>query len=174
MAISIGKIGKAVAGAAKSFVSGSPVQVGSRIIGAATAASLVYDSHINGRERAFTLDEVASGNRLMNMNRQYKQSNSSSATVSQMKKGLFYGQMASPCFHFWTKLSGYVQGFGHTIINNLPRIGLCAATLLGMKSGNKAMKTAGVVAGGLVAADWLRTIAVDVLGIGSKSKDRYY
>jgi hypothetical protein len=174
MAVSLVKIGKAVAGAAKSFVSGSPVQVGSRILGAATAASLVYDSHINGRERAYSLDEVASGDRLMNMNRQYMQSNSSSATVSQLKKGFFYGQMASPCFHFWTKIKGYAQGFGQTVINNLPRIGLCAATLLGMKSGNKALKTAGTVAGGLLAADWVRTLAVDVLGIGSKSKDRYY
>ena len=173
MAITMAKIGQSIVKGAKAF-SGRPLGITSKALGIATAASVLYDAHINGRERAFTSDEVISGERQMNLHRQYMTSSSNSATISRLKRDWYMGMQASSCCHLWTKAKGYVTGAAETIVNNIPKIALSAVSLISLKNKGKTAGTAGKIAGCLLAADWLKTVAVDVLGLGAKSPDRHY
>ena len=173
MAITPAVIGQKVVSAAKTL-SGKPLGIATKALGAATVASVIYDSHINGRERAFSQDEVKSGKRYFNLFKQYMTSPSNSATVSQLKKGWFYGQQTSSCFHFWTKARGYAEGFANTIGANLPRIGLSALSLLSIRNKNKLVGTVGKIAGVLLAASWAQTILTDVMGKTVKNPEREY
>ena len=173
MAISLTKIGQAIGTGAKKFA-GKPLGITSKALGIATAASVLYDAHINGRETAYTMDEVESGERYMNMHRKYMTSSSNSATVSQLKKAWFMGVQTAPCCHFRTKARGYIIGAGNTLLNNIPKLAASAVTLISLKNKGKAATVAGKVAGCLLGAGWLRTYLDDVLGITAKSPDRYY
>ena len=47
----------AIVSGAKKFA-GKPIGVASKALAVATTAAVLYDSHINGRERAYSLDEL--------------------------------------------------------------------------------------------------------------------
>ncbi len=165
MAVDLTNIKNTAVTAVKKF-SGKPMAVTSKIIGAGTIASVLYDAHINGRERAYTLDEQNSGDRLCNLHKQYMTSNKNSATISQMKKGWFYAQMSNGCAHSANKISGYLGGFGETLFNNIPKLLVSAVALRFQKLGK--------IAGALLGVDWAKTYLVDVVGLTAKSPDRKY
>ena len=173
MAINIAKIGSTIVSTAKTF-SGKPLGVASKVLGVATVASVIYDSHINGRENSYTKDEVLSADRYLNLYKQYVTSPSKSATVSKMKKDWFMSQQTNSYFHFFTKTKAYAREFLGTLGVNLPKIALSALTLLSIKNKNKAVSTLGKAAGCILGASWGKTILFDVLGIGAKKIDREY
>jgi hypothetical protein len=147
-------------------IAGKPMAVASKVIGAGTIASVLYDAHINGREKAFITDELSSADRFYRLHKQYMTSDKNSATVSQMKNGWFLGQMSNNCAHFGNKIRGYLSGFGETVFNNVPRLLLSAVSLRFNKLGK--------VAGTLLALDWGKTYITDVMGLGAKDPNRKY
>ncbi|MBQ9246376.1 hypothetical protein IJ182_08940 [bacterium] len=173
MAISLSGIGNTAVKAVKT-ISGKPLGLATKVLGAATVASIIYDSHINGRETAFRRDEVNSADRVFNLHKQYMTSPSNSATIAQLKKGWFYSQLTSDCFHFWTKAKGYGEGLFNTIGGNLPRLALSAVTLLSLRNKNKAIATAGKIAGCVLGLSWGRQIFTDVMGKTAKNPERGY
>ncbi len=165
MAINLTNIKNSTISAAKKFA-GKPMAITSKIVGAGTIASVLYDAHINGRETAYTQDEINSADRLYNLHKQYMTSDKNSATISQMKKGWFLSQMTNGCAHFGYKAKGYLSGFGETLFNNIPRLFASAIALRFNKLGK--------VAGALLTADWAKKYFIDVIGISSKSTERKY
>ena len=165
MAIDLNSIKTTAVTAAKK-IAGKPMAIASKVVGAGTIASVLYDAHINGREKAFTMDEINSADRFYRLHKQYMTSDKNSATVSQMKHGWFMGQMANGCSHFGNKVKGYLTGFGETVFNNVPRLLLSAVALRFNKLGK--------VAGTLLTLDWGKTYLLDVVGIGSKDPNRKY
>lgn len=146
--------------------SGKPMEITSKALAVATTASVIYDSHINGRERAYSLDELDSANRYYNQYKQYMTMDKESATISKMKKWWFNLQQSFPYYHIISRANGYLKGVGETIINSIPLIGLSAVALK--------FKTAGKIAGGLLAAAGIKTLMYDVIGIGAKKAERKY
>jgi len=165
MAINLTSIKNSIVTGAKRFV-GKPMSVTSKIVGAGTIASIIYDAHVNGRERAFVTDELNSADRFYNLHKQYMTSEKNSATVSQMKKGWFLGQMSNGCAHFGNKIGGYLGGFGETLFNNIPRLLLSSIALK--------FNNLGKVAGTLLTLDWAKTYLLDVMGLGAKHNERKY
>ena len=163
MDIDLTSIKNSIVTNAKKFA-GKPMGVASKVVGAGTIASVLYDAHVNGRERAFVNDDLNSADRFYNLHKQYMTSDKNSATVSQMKRGWFLGQMTNGCSHFANKVGGYLGGFGETLFNNIPRLLLSAVALRFNKLGK--------VAGALLTFDWAKTFLLDVVGIGSK-KSQY-
>lgn len=155
----------AITSAAKK-ISGKPMAVAAKALGAATVASVVYDAHINGRERAYSLDEVNSADRYMNQYKNYMTMEKPSATVAKMKKAWFNTQQNFSYYHFIDRAKGYFSGFGKTITENLPLIGLSALALK--------FKGIGKIAGGLLALNGIKTFTYDVMGIGNRKTERHY
>jgi len=155
----------AITSAAKK-ISGKPLGIASKVLGAATVASVLYDSHINGREKAYSLDEVSSGDRYYNQYKQFMTMEKPSATLSKMKKWWFNVQQDFSYYHLAARTKGYLSGFGNTIANSLPLVALSAVALK--------FKTTGKVAGVLLAANGIKTLLYDVMGIGAKKSERHY
>ena len=155
----------AIVSGAKKFA-GKPMGVASKALAVATTAAVIYDSHINGRERAYSLDEIDSADRYYNQYKQYMTMDKESATISKLKKWWFNLQQSFSYYHIMSRSQGYLSGFGQTIINNLPLIGLSAVALK--------FKKVGKVAGALLAANGLKTLVYDVMGIGAKKAERKY
>lgn len=159
------RIPASVTTAVKKF-SGKPMGVMSKALGVATVAAVIYDSHINGRERAYSLDETESADRFYNQYKQYMTSEKESATISKLKKLWFNFQQDFSYFHIGSRLKGYLSGFGETLIKGLPLVALSAVALK--------FKTAGKLAGTLLAANGIKTLLYDVFGIGAKKAERKY
>lgn len=155
----------ALTSAAKT-ISGKPMGVAAKVLGAATVASIVYDSHINGRERAYSLDEVNTADRYLNQYKNYMTMEKPSATVAKMKKAWFNTQQNFSYYHFVDRAKGYLSGFGKTVSENLPLIGLSALALK--------CKNVGKIAAGLLALNGIKTFAYDVMGIGNRKTERHY
>ncbi len=155
----------AIISGAKKFA-GKPMGIASKALAIATTASVIYDAHINGRERSYSLDEISTADRYYNQYKQYMTMEKESATIAKMKKWWFNLQQSFSYYHIISRTKGYLSGFGETIINSLPLIGLSAVALK--------FKTAGKVAGTLLAADGLKTLLYDVIGIGTKKAERKY
>ncbi len=147
-------------------ISGKPLGVMSKALGVATLASVIYDSHINGRERAYSLDEKESADRFYNQYKQYMTSERESMTINKLKKLWFNIQQDFPFYHMGSRLKGYLSGFGETLVKGLPLVVLSAVALK--------FKTAGKVAGTLLAANGIQTFLYDVCGIGAKKTERKY
>lgn len=162
MAIDLTSIKNTVVNGAKSFV-GKPMKVASKVVGAGTIASVLYDAHVNGKEKAFVNDDLNSADRFYKLHKQYMTSEKNSATVCQMKRGWFLGQMTNGCAHFFNKIGGYLGGVGETLFNNVPRLLLSAVALRFDKLGK--------VAGTLLTLDWGKTYLLDVIGIGAKNNN---
>ena len=88
----------AIISGAKKF-SGKPMEYTAKALAVATTASVIYDSHINGRERAYSLDELDSADRYYNQYKQYMTMDKESATISKMKKWWFNMQQSFPYYH---------------------------------------------------------------------------
>ncbi len=149
----------AITTALKKF-SGKPLAVTSKVLGAATVAAVVYDSHVNGKEKAIVTDELESADRFIDQYNNYIVSDKESATVAKMKKGWFDMQQSFSFFHPVSKGKGYLKGFGRTVCNELPAVALSAAALLSKGWVGKA-------SGVLLACNAVKTLVCDVLGIGS-------
>ena len=149
----------AITTALKKF-SGKPLAVTSKVLGAATVASVLYDSHINGREKAIVTDDIESADRFIDQYNNYIVSDKESATVAKLKKGWFDMQQGFSFFHPISKGKGYLTGFGKTVCNELPNVVLSAVAL-------KSKGWLGKASGVLLAANAVKTIVCDVLGVGS-------
>lgn len=148
-------------------LAGKPMAAASKIIGAATIASVVYDSYVTGKEKAIVTDETESGNRLFNLNKQYLTMNGESATVAAMKKGWYLSQMTNSTCHLLNKIGGALMGAGQTIFNEAPMIALSAIAISFGKVGKIPV---GKIAGSLLGLSWAKTFLYDVLGFGNNNK----
>lgn len=149
-----------VTSAIKTF-SGKPMGVMSKALGVASVASVIYDSHINGREKAIVTDDLESADRFSRQYKNYMTSTKESATVCGLKKQWFDIQQSFSLYHPASKAKGYFCGFGSTVIKELPVLVLSAVSLA---SKGILGKTAGV----LLALNGVKTLVCDVFGIGSK------
>ena len=162
MAINIEAITNTARNGLKKF-SGKPLAITSKALGVATVASVIYDAHVNGKERAEITDEIKSADSFYKNYKQYTISNKASATVAQMKKDYFLGMLTFPGKHFNFKAGGYLSEFCNTILRNLPRLALASVSL--------AFNKAGKVAGCLLGFSWLQTYLHEVVGIGQKKSE---
>lgn len=149
--------------ALKNF-SGKPLGVMSKALGVATVASVIYDAHVNAKEKAIVTDNLESVDRFSKQYDQYMSSTKESATVCKLKKHWFDFQQNFSLYHPVSKTKGYVGGFLNTAINELPVIGL-SALALGSKS------WVGKASGVMLALNGIKTLFVDVFGIGAKKRD---
>lgn len=157
----ISSIGTAV----KKF-SGKPLGVASKALGVATVASVIYDAHINGREKAYATDSIETGDRYYNQYKQFMTMDKESATIAKFKRWWYDMQQSFPLYHLGSKIKGYVSGFGKTLVEGLPLIGLSVVALK--------FKNVGKVAGVLLGAVGAKTLLHDVVGIGrDKEKLKY-
>lgn len=145
--------------------SGKPLAIASKMIGAAACASIVYDSHINAKERAHVTNEIESGDRYYNQYKQYMTCDKESQTICDLKETWYDMQKDFPFYSFISKTKGYVGGFAKTLVKNLPYIGLSALALSKFKIPSK-------VAGVALGLAGIKTILFDVMGFGSKKEDR--
>ena len=146
--------------------SGKPLGVMSKALGVATVASVIYFSHYNWNERdkAIVTDNLESVDRFSRQYDQYMSSTKESATVCKLKKHWFDFQQNFSLYHPISKTKGYVGGFVNTAINELPVIGLSA---LALASKSWLGKASGV----MLALNGIKTLFVDVLGVGAKKRD---
>lgn len=144
--------------------SGKPLAVTSKILGVATVASVIYDSHVNAKEKAIVSYENHSANKLYNNYRQYMVSNKESATVCKLKKAWFNSKQTYSVDRPFALAKGYLSGIGNTVIDNLPELTFSAIALCGKKF---FCKTSGV----LLALNGLKTLVFDVISAPYKKTD---
>ena len=144
--------------------SGKPLGVMSKALGVATVASVIYDAHVNAKEKAIVTDNLESVDRFSRQYDQYMSSTKESATVCKLKKHWFDFQQNFSLYHPISKTKGYVGGFINTAINELPVIGLSA---LALASKSWLGKASGV----MLALNGIKKLFVDVLGVGAKKRD---
>lgn len=156
-----------VKSAVKKFY-GKPMTVTSKVLGVASTAAVIYDAHINGRERAFSYNDNKSADVFFNQYKQYMTSKKDSATISRMKKWWFGVQRSFPLDNVFYKACGYLSGFGKTVTREMPVLALSALTLAPKNT------TVNKVAGTLLAVNGLNTLLTDVIGIGADKPERYY
>ncbi len=153
-------------GAAAKTLGGKPLGIASKVLGAATVVGVIYDAHINGREKAISTDEINTADRYFNQYNKYMTMDKPSATLSKLKKWWFNTEKNFGYYHIVDQTKGYTSQFIKTIGENLPLIGLSALALK--------CKNIGKVAGVLLAANGIKTILYDVMGIGTTKKQRHY
>lgn len=147
-------------------ISGKPLGIASKVLGAATVASVIYDSHINGREKAYSTDSIESGDRLFEQYKNYSTMNKESATIAKAKGLWFNMQQGFPLYHLGSKTKGYLSGFGKTFIQDLPLLALSAVALK--------FKNVGKAAGVLLGAVGVTTFLHDVVGIDKNKHNLKY
>lgn len=161
MAVSIGNIVKNIRPAAKK-IAGKPLGIASKAIGAATIASVVYDAHVNGVERADTYDRKSTANRMYNQNHLYNTMNKKSATIAKFKKYWYDFNQCSSYTHLGNRIVGYFGEFGSSVVSNLPNLVLAGVALK--------CKKLGKVAGVLLGLNAAKTFVFDVAGVGAKKE----
>lgn len=144
--------------------SGKPLAIASKMIGVAACASIIYDSHINAKERANVTVQVESGDRYYNQYKQYMTCTKESQTICDLKEKWYDIQKDFPFYNAISKTKGYVGGFVNTLIRNLPYIGAAAVALSKFKVPSK-------IAGVALGAAGIKTILADVIGIGNTNKE---
>ena len=164
---SIKAVTSAVASGVKKFY-GKPMSVTSKVLGVATTAAVIYDSHINGRERACAMEEIKSADRFYNQYKNFMTSEKSSATVCKMKKWWFDVQRSWPLDNIVYKTGGYLSGFGRTLARELPVLALSTLALVPKN------KLVNKVAGTFLAINGLQTLLTDVMGIDATKSERNY
>ena len=152
-----------ITSALKTF-SGKPLGVMSKALGVASVASVVYDAHVNAVERAKYTDNIESADRFSKQYNQYMSSTRESATVCKLKKHWFDFQQNFSLYHPISKTKGYVGGFLNTVINEAPVVALSVVSLASKSWVGKA-------AGVALALNGIKTLFVDVFGIGSQHKN---
>jgi len=161
MAISLTNVIKKVPEAAKK-ISGKPLGVASKVFGVSTIASVLYDAHVNGSEKADVYDSKATANKLYNDNNQYLTMNRKSATIAKFKRCWYDFQQGLGILHFGNRVKGYTSEFCSTIGANLPYLALAAVALK--------FKNAGKIAGAALGVLGLKTLLFDVAGLGAKKE----
>lgn len=144
--------------------SGKPMAVTSKILGVATVASVIYDAHVNAKERATVTYENDSANKLYNNYRQYMVSNKESATVCKLKKAWFDSKQTFSVDRPISLTKGYLSGFGNTLLDNFPELTFSAIAICGKKFFSKA-------SGVLLALNGLKTLVFDVISSPYKKHD---
>lgn len=139
--------------------SGKPLGVMSKALGAASVAAVVYDAHVNAKERSYATDSTESADRFISQYNNYRASDTQSATVAGLKKQWYDIQQSFSYYHPISKTKGYLSGFGSSIVTQAPVLGLSALALC-CKSG---LSKAGGV---LLGVHAIKTILYDVIGIG--------
>ncbi len=142
------------------------VSIAPKVLGAATAAAVVYDSHINAKEKAYVTDEIESADRFSKRYNQYMSADVESASLNKMKKFWFDVQNDFQFLNIVSKIKGYVSGFFKTVLKCLPLVALSAVSII--SKGN-----IGKVTGALLALNGIKTVLYDVMGIGAKDKSKY-
>lgn len=150
-----------IAGSAKKIFTGKPASVLAKATGAATIASVLYDSHVNGHEKANSKQMLNSADRYFSNYKQYMKSDKESATIAKLKK-IWFDMQPFEYAGVADRTGGYVSGFGETLVADLPFVGLAAAAIK--------FKKVGKVAALLLAAQGLKTGLYDIIGIGSKKE----
>lgn len=151
-----------VTNAIKKF-SGKPMGVVSKVLGAATCAAVIYDAHVNGREKAGVQDMNDTADRFENQYNQYLVSDKESATICKLKKFWYNVQQDFPYYHFVSRTKGYLGSFVSTLLKDSP---LIALSVLAIKT-----KNVGKVAGALLAGHGIKTFLYDVMGINAEKKN---
>lgn len=146
-------------------LSGRPLEVTSKLLGAGTIASVAYDSHINGIEKSIVNDRIETADRYEHNYRQYMSLGNKSQTVADGKNMWFRMQQTFSWTHILSRTSGYLAGSVQTILGNLPEIAL---SILALKTKNH--KFLGKTAGILLGINAIKTVLYDIIGIG-KSKN---
>lgn len=141
-------------------ISGKPLGVASKAIGVATLASVLYDAHVNGKEKAYTTDSLEYSEKYLKNLDNYATLERNSATLAKLKGIWFNIQQNMPFRHSGLQIKGYCKGFGETLINNLPNIGLGIAALK--------FKNLGKVAGVILGVFGIHSALYDVGGLKSK------
>ena len=157
----------AMTSAVKKFY-GKPMHVTSKVLGVATTAAVIYDSHINGREGAYAMNEIKTADTFYNQYKNFMTLDKDSATLSKMKKWWFNVQREFPFDNFAYKTGGYISGFGRTVTREMPVLALSALALIPKNP------MVNKVAGTLLGANGLYTFLTDVVGIGSTKSERTY
>lgn len=143
-------------------LSGKPLGIASKVLGAATCAAVIYDAHVNGKEQAGIKDMNDTADRFENQFNQYMTSDKESATICKLKKKWYEIQQDFSYYHFASRSVGYVGSFVSTLAKDLP---LIALSIVAVKC-----KTAGKVAGSLLAAHGIKTFLYDVVGLNAPKK----
>ncbi len=143
-------------------ISGKPLGIASKVLGAATVVGILYDSHVNGKEKAYSLEQINMADRYSNQYKQYMTMDKRSATTATLKKWLFDSQQTLSLCNIKDKVVGYCSGFFNTVSGSLPLIALSAIALK--------FKNVGKVAGVLLALNATKSVLYDVLGVGHKKE----
>lgn len=157
-------------------LSGKPLGVMSKALGIASAAAIIYDAHVNGRERANGIAEVETADRFYNDYYQYLSSDSGSATTGKMKKTWFEIKTALPFYEPLSRTKGYLYGVTKTLTEELPVLFLSATALIFGKHafiGKKCSKLGnaiGKTAGAMLALNVTDKILYEVIGVGKKKE----
>lgn len=149
-------------GAAVKIFSKKPLEITSKVLGAAVMTSVLYDAHINAKERAKVLDIVNTADRYEQNYKQYMHLEKRSQTIADLKNLWFGMQRSFSWVHLYSKAAGYIEGAFKTLWSNIPEIALSIAAV---KSGK--YKTLGKAAGIVLAADTAKTLLYDTAGIGT-------
>ncbi|MBQ3640848.1 hypothetical protein II906_02815 [bacterium] len=144
---------------------GTPLAVASKAIGAACVAGVLYDSHVNAREKAIVKDENDTANRLYSQHKMSIMSGKESAVLCNLKRRYFDVQQAYPFYHINSKTQGYISGFSKTIVKDAPILALSAIAIF-CNSKSKVLGPVGKIAGVALAAIAARQVSSDVLGYG--------
>ena len=153
----------AVTTALKKF-SGKPLSVVSKAIGAVSAASVIYDMHVHGKESALSTDRIETGNISYNNYREYMQMDSDSAVTAKAKKVWYDMKNAPAVYHPILLAGGYIKGAVNRFINVLP---IAVLSVLALKC-----KGLGKVAGVLLAGHAVKSVLFDVIGLGRKGRSK--
>lgn len=138
-------------------LTGKPLLYASKGMGVLATAAVLYDAHVNGVERATVKDDIDTANRFYNQHRQYRTTNTNSATIAKIKNIWFDMQQSFPFNHSTSKVLGYLGGFGMTIAKNIPVLALSAVSVLAKNP------TVSKVTGSLVAAYGAKVVVDDVI-----------
>lgn len=144
--------------------SGKPLAVTSKMLAAATVASVIYDSHVCGKEESNVKYERDSANKMHNNYKQYISSNSGSATVGMLQKLWFDSKQDYTVDNQLSKVKGYISGFTTKLIPNLPVLGLSGVALLGKKAFSK-------ISGALLGLNIAKILICDVINSPYKKDD---
>ena len=141
---------------------GQPLELTSKALGFFTLGSIIYDCHINGKEKAVVTDRLNTVDRFERNYKQYMTMQKSSQSIADAKGMLFSMQRKGHWHHLISKITGYVTGVGKTLLGNLPEIVL---SVLALKTKNH--KILGKTAGVLLGINALKSFLSDIIGIDS-------
>ncbi len=150
----------------KKIMNSKAASIAPKVLGAVTTAAVVYDSHVNAKEKAYVTDELESADRFSKRYNQYMSADVESASLNKMKKFWFEVQNDFQVLNIFSKIKGYVSGFFKTVLKCLPLLALSAVSLA--SKGN-----IGKITGILLALNGIKTVLYDVMGIGVKKKSKY-